>query len=175
MKDYDFILKFDLPDPNADPEQFVDSLYEAGCDDASVGIGQHGRIALNFIRQGESAFNAIASAIVDVKKAIPGARLIEATPDLVGLTDIAEIVGCSRQNIRKLAVAYKSEFPAPIHEGSAGLWHLSKVLRWLKVEKNYEIEESLIEVSSANMQVNLASRMRDIDPAIQRNLRSIMA
>lgn len=82
MKDYDFILKFDLPDHEADPEKFVNALYEAGCDDALVGIGQKGRIALNFIRQSESAFDAISSAISDVKKAIPDAKLIEATPDL---------------------------------------------------------------------------------------------
>ena len=85
MKDYDFTLKFDLPDHDADPEHFVEVLYESGCDDASVGIGQHGRIALNFIRQSESSLDAVSSAISDVKRAIPGAKLIEATPDLVGL------------------------------------------------------------------------------------------
>lgn len=87
MKDYDFILMFDLPDHKADPEKFVNALYEAGCDDALVGTGQHGRIALNFRRQSESALVPISSAIVDVEKAIPGAKLIEATPDLIGLTD----------------------------------------------------------------------------------------
>jgi len=102
MKDYDFILKFDLPENGADPEQYVDSLYEAGCDDASVGIGQNGRIALSFIRQSASAYDAISSAIIDVKKAIPGVKLIEATPDLVVLTDIAVILGFSCQNMRKI-------------------------------------------------------------------------
>lgn len=82
MKEYDFTLKFDLPDPNEDPDHYVDALYEAGCDDASVGIGQPGRIGLNFIREADSASDAILSAIASVKKAIPGARLIEATPDL---------------------------------------------------------------------------------------------
>lgn len=175
MNDYDFILKFDLPGKDADPEQFVDALYDAGCDDASVGIGQNGRIALNFIRQSNSALDAISSAIVDVKKAIPGAKLIEATPDLVGLTDIADILGFSRQNMRKIAVNNKSAFPAPIHEGSVALWHLFKVLNWFKASKSYEINESLIEVSGANMHVNFVSQMRDIDPKLQRSLQSIVA
>jgi hypothetical protein len=115
MNEYDFILKFDLPEKDEDPEQFIDALYEAGYDDASVGIGQKGRIALNFIRQSNFALDAISSAIVDVKKAIPGAKLIEASPDIVGLTDIFDILGCSHQNMRKIAVN-KSAFPAPIHD-----------------------------------------------------------
>jgi hypothetical protein len=174
MKDYDFILKFDLPDHDTDPEQFVEALYESGCDDASVGIGQQGRIALNFIRQSESALDAISSAISDVKKAIPGVKLIEATPDLVGLTDIADILGFSRQNMRKIAVNNKSAFPTPIHEGSVALWHLFKVLQWLKTSRSYDIEDSLIEISSTNMQVNFASQMSDVDPKLQRSLQSIM-
>lgn len=175
MKDYDFILKFNLPDHDADPEQFVEALYEYGCDDASVGIGQQGRIALNFIRQSESALDAISSAISDVKKAIPGVKLIEATPDLVGLTDIADILGFSRQNMRKIAETNKSVFPTPVHEGSVALWHLFKVLQWFKASPRYQIDDSLIEISGTNMQVNLASQMRDVDPKLQRSLQSIMA
>lgn len=174
MKDYDFILKFELPGHDTDPEQFVDALYESGCDDASVGIGQQGRIALNFIRQSESALDAILSAISDVKKAIPGVKLIEATPDLVGLTDIADILGFSRQNMRKIAVKNKSAFPAPVHDGTVSLWHLFKVLKWFKASKAYNIEDSLIEVSRTNMQVNFASQMRDIDPKLQNSLQSIL-
>jgi len=175
MKEYDFILKFDLPDHAADPDQYVDALYEAGCDDANVGIGQKGRIALDFTREASSALNAVSSAIADIKKAIPGARLIEASPDLVGLTDIAEIVGCTRQNIRKLVITNRSVFPSPIHEGSIALWHLSKVLQWFKSKGSYEIEDSLIEVSGANMQVNITSQMREIDPSLRRNLMAIVA
>lgn len=174
MKDYDFILKFELPGHDTDPEQFVDALYESGCNDASVGIGQQGRIALNFIRQSESALDAILSAISDVKKAIPGVKLIEATPDLVGLTDIADILGFSRQNMRKIAVKNKSAFPAPVHDGTVSLWHLFKVLKWFKASKAYNIEDSLIEVSRTNMQVNFASQMRDIDPKLQNSLQSIL-
>jgi hypothetical protein len=37
-----------------------------------------------------------------VKKAIPMSRLIEATPDLVGISDLAALLGHSRQNMRKI-------------------------------------------------------------------------
>lgn len=175
MTEFDFILKFDLPDPETDPDKFVDALYEAGCDDATIGIGQHGRVALNFTREAATALEAVASAIADVRKAIPGARLVEATPDLVGLTDIADILGCSRQNIRKLVIGNKSIFPSPIHEGSSSIWHLAKVLPWFKAKGNYKIEDNLIEISDANMQVNIARQMQDLKPAFHRNIKALLA
>ena len=105
MNDYDFILKFALPNYDADPEDYVASLEAAGCDDALIGLGKKGRIALHFTRSAGSSNEAIVSALADVQKAIPGARLIEAQPDLVGLTDIAEMAGWSRQNARKTSLS----------------------------------------------------------------------
>lgn len=165
MKEYDFILKFDLPDHESDPDQYIDALFESGCDDATVGVGLTGRVALNFIREATSAYDAVMSAINDVNKAIPGARLIEATPDLVGITDIAEIIGCSRQNMRKLVLTHKAAFPSPVHEGTTAIWHLAKVLKWLQSNGNYEIDDSLIEVSSTNMRVNVTAQYREIEAA----------
>lgn len=83
MQDYEFTLKFKLLDDSQDPENYVDSLYENNCDDALIGIGLQGRIALDFIREADSALDAIVSAIQDVKAAIPHAQLIEATPDIL--------------------------------------------------------------------------------------------
>lgn len=175
MTEYDFLLKFDLADPEADPEKFVNALYEAGCDDATVGVGRHGHIALSFTREAMTALEAVSSAIVDVRKAIPQAKLIEATPDLVGLTDIAEILGCSRQNIRKLVLGYKSIFPPPIHEGSSAIWHLAKVLKWFNAKGGYKIEDNLIEVSRANMQINIAQQMKDLEPEFHQNMEFLLA
>jgi len=78
--DYDFVLTFALEN-DADPEQYLGTLYEAGCDDASVGIGKIGSIALDFPRESDSAEAAVKSAIADVKKAIPHAKLIKVVPD----------------------------------------------------------------------------------------------
>ena len=74
MKEYSFTLKFNLPDARIDPDSYVDRLYESGCDDALIGIGKQGCIALDFMRSAASAFEAIASAIVDVKKVIATSR-----------------------------------------------------------------------------------------------------
>ncbi len=117
MKTYEFELKFRLPGTAQNPERFVERLAEAGCTDALVGIGQAGRIAFHFTRDANSAFEAVLSAVKNIKNAIPEATLIEAAPDLVGLSDIADILGYSRQNIRKLMMNNLASFPTPIHEG----------------------------------------------------------
>jgi hypothetical protein len=87
--EYEFTLKYKLSDKESDADALVERLAEAGCDDALVGTGQKGRIALNFIREAASAKEAIISALTDVKRAIPHARLLEVTPDFVGLSDVA--------------------------------------------------------------------------------------
>jgi hypothetical protein len=74
---YEFSLKFALADHSADPEQHLDALFEAGCDDATIGIGKRGAIALSFAREAVSAKIALSSAIKTAQKAIPGAMLIE--------------------------------------------------------------------------------------------------
>ena len=95
--EYEFVLKFKLDDADSADDDVVERLGAAGCDDATVGIGLPGRIALSFTREASSAKQAILSALEDVKRAIPSAELIEVSPDLAGLTDIAELVGVSRQ------------------------------------------------------------------------------
>jgi hypothetical protein len=96
---WEFVLKFRLPRDGADPTDWLDALFEAGCDDATVGVGKHGSIALDFSREAPSAEEAIHSAIEDARKAIPSAVLTEISPDLGNLADLADVVGCSRQNL----------------------------------------------------------------------------
>lgn len=81
MRKYEFVLTFRLPRADADPNTYLDALYEGGCDDAMVGTAKLGKIGLEFVRQAASAHDAVNSAIEDVKNAIPGAHLVEAGPD----------------------------------------------------------------------------------------------
>lgn len=173
--EYVFTLKYQLSEEDSDHDDIVERLGAAGCDDALVGVGQPGRIALEFIREAKSAEAALVSALADVKRAIPSAKLIEATPDFVGLTDVADLVGVSRQNMRKLMVTYPMSFPAPVHEGSAAVWHLAEVLSWLQTKGDYELDQSIIDVAAAAMQVNLAKEARQIAPRVQREVRVLVA
>ena len=38
MQEYEFTLKFKLPNPVTDPDMYIEVLYESGCDDAIIGI-----------------------------------------------------------------------------------------------------------------------------------------
>ncbi len=173
--DYEFTLKFKLAVDDTDIDEFIERLADAGCDDAVVGTGQPGRIALNFTRDSASAEQAILAALTDVKKAVPEATLLEVAPDFVGLTDVAELVCVSRQNMRKLMLAHPLSFPAPLHEGSAALWHLAPVLQWLKARDGYRIEQSLLDVAAIAMQINLAKEAKQIEKRVQRAVLDLVA
>jgi len=138
-------------------------------------MGLPGRVALSFTREATSARRAVVSALKDVKRVIPGASLIEISPDFVGLTEVAERVGVSRQNMRKLMLAYPESFPAPVHEGSAALWHLLPVLQWLENRGGYTIKQRLLEVAHIAMQVNLAKEAGYIERPLQREVQALLA
>ena len=80
-KEYEFKLVFDLPDSEDDPNKYVEALGE-NCTDALVGVGQKGKIALDFVRKADTDLSAVTSAGADVMRAIPGAKLIEMIPGL---------------------------------------------------------------------------------------------
>jgi hypothetical protein len=153
MTEYAFFLKYRLP-PGMVGETTVEALGSAGCTDALVGIGIAGRLALEFDREADDAASAMTSAIEDVARALPQAELIEVGPDLVGLTEIAELLDVSRQNMRKLIVG-ASGSPLPVHDGSTTLWHLADVLDWLVAAKGYRIEKELRETARAARSINL--------------------
>ncbi|OMG66355.1 DNA-binding protein [Stutzerimonas balearica] len=172
--DYTFTLKYQLADDDRTPDILVERLGEAGCDDALVGIGQPGRLALEFTREAESADAAVRSALADVRRAVPSARLIEVAPDLVGLTDVAEMVGVSRQNMRKLMLANPGSFPAPVHEGSASIWHLADVLTWLQARGSYSLARDVLEVARVALQVNLAKESRRLPRSTSEELGALV-
>jgi len=171
--EYEFTLKFAIPGTNAD--ELVDRLGAAGCTDALVGTGQPARIALNFTREANSAMTAIVSALEDSRKAIPEARLLEITPDFVGLSDVAELVEVTRQNMRKLMLKHAATFPSAVHEGSSAVWHLFPVLRWLKDHAHYSVPQPLLDVAHIAMQINLVKESKELERGVQREISELVA
>lgn len=166
---YEFTISFALPNGEADPKHYLDALFEAGCDDALVGIGQAGLLSLDFDREATDAVEAVCSAIADVRKAIPEADIVEVSPDLVSMTGIARVLGCSRQNIRKHALSGKT-FPKPVHAGdSISLWHLVEVVAWAQEVDSFrgKLEKTLLELAAVTCKTNL-----ELQLARQRKLSS---
>ena len=78
--EYSFTLKYQVDQDITDA--LLDDLFEAGCSDATVGVGVAGRVALMFAREAVSAESAMLGVMEDVRRALPAAKLIEVGPDL---------------------------------------------------------------------------------------------
>lgn len=163
MMEFNFTLKYRLPSATRDIDLIEQRLGDVGCDDALLGIGRPGRLALAFCREADNAASALASALEDVQRAVPGAELVEVSPDLVGLTDAADLLGMSRQNMRKLMLAHPCTFPAPVHEGSTSIWHLADILGWLHARGSRAVSAEMRELAAAALQLNVAREGRRLD------------
>lgn len=172
MAKFEFELHFTLPSDQSDPEKHVDTLYEAGCDDALVGIGCEGAIALDFIREAGSAVEAIRSAIENVLQAIPTAQLTSASPDLVNLSDMPEIMEkwsvakVTRQAMRKyafgLAKKVNRPFPPAQVYSSSPLWHMDEVVSWMADNNKLNSKERACEL------IDTARSVRHLNASIER-------
>lgn len=56
---FTFTLHYQLACDESDMDALVERLAEEGCDDALVGVGQPGRLALEFVREAPSAHYAV--------------------------------------------------------------------------------------------------------------------
>ncbi len=171
-RDYDFTLTFSVSSA-FEQDALESELFEAGCDDAIIGLGRKGRLALNFTREAESAESAMLSALRDVKRAVPEATLVEAGPDLVGISDMASLLAFSRQNMRELIQTHLVSFPLPVHEGAAAIWHLADVLAWFSETQKRAVPADLMDVAEVSMGVNLAREVGRVDSRLQAQLKDI--
>lgn len=161
MNSYNFFLKYKVPTKYFDDiEATLDLIYEAGCDDAMVNYGTTGIIKLDCDTTAGSAQDAFDIMSAKFKKAIPEARLVEAGPDLVEATEIARVMGVSRQRFRQLFTQNADSFPHYIHGGSTQVWHLAQVIGWV-LSNNRTLAKGdanqLFDLSRAAMKFNKAT------------------
>lgn len=162
MQDYDFGLYFKLANPKIDPEIYLDDLFEAGCDDSSVGVGKVGYLNMEIIRTANSATEAIRSLVNNVKSVIPDAELLYISPDVLNTNQLAKTLLCSRLNILDMKNNLSS-FPTPINSDSCFFnWHLATILKWFRAEGT-KIDQELLDVAEFAMQFNLAKRRQVIE------------
>lgn len=174
MKTYSFQLVYQVPVPHgvADPvdwaDEYVEQLLGSGCDDASIGSGRQGVLSIDFDREAPSAGAAIRSALEDVSAALSQARLIASGPDLVGMPELAQLLGCRRQSIQELFA--RSVFPFPVggSESRRYVWHLAPVLRWWVSRGRGSQEQlgsvaALLPLAEYTMMINQHLSLRDAE------------
>lgn len=149
MTTYNFTLIIEGADLQSPEAQ--DALYEAGCDDATFGLVDGVQYA-EFDREDGSYGQALASAMVDVRKAVSEARVIHVEPDeLVTMAEIAERLGRSRESIRLLIAGKRGpgDFPAPISHirTRTRLWRWPDVMRWFATRYEDEYGERLVQAA----------------------------
>ncbi|MBF0153513.1 MAG: DNA-binding protein [Magnetococcales bacterium] len=140
---YNFSLTFPVSRKDWNINDISNKLYESGCDDSTVFTGIRSLVCVEFHRESASAKDAIHSATDDIMRAFPDTHILEARPDLVNMADIAELVGQSRQNIRKLV-----DFPPPsANTATKPLWHLYLIVKWYMEKTGIQFDNTLAELS----------------------------
>lgn len=113
-------------------DAFLDAVYEAGCEDATLSL-QKGVIIADFSREAISFSSAIATACNQLLKA--GVKIERVEPDhLVSISEIAERSALSRQAISLYSKGKRGKkFPGPIAKvtSSHPLWDWYQVAHWL--------------------------------------------
>lgn len=120
--------------PDLQDDAHVNALFEAGCDDATV--GRVGPVQyLDFDREAESFADAVFGATEAIEKTGLLARVVHLEPDdLVTMTEIAERTGRSRESVRLLISGQRGpgHFPAPAthFKSRQRMWRWQEVAAW---------------------------------------------
>lgn len=135
-------------------------LFEQGCDDALV-CAYNQTVYLEFDREAEDFSSALLSAVRDCEAPPLRARVIAADADLVGLSDIAELTGMTRQAIALLKEGKRGtgNFPSPVQrlKGNSPLWRWSEVAAWLAEQQRLpaELADNACQLAALNLALQL--------------------
>ncbi len=140
--------------------EVLDAFYEAGCDDALIGM-RDGVAYAEFCREADSFREAVLSAIGDVESAGVGALVEHVEPDeFVSMSEIARRLDVTREGVRKWVAGQRGpgNFPPPVGglTKHSPLWRWTDVVHWhqTKVEAQTAAAESAAEPRDENAVVN---------------------
>ena len=154
----------------------IDALFEAGCDDATVGQVD-GVQYVDFDREAESLGEAIISAVRDIEK-VDGVQVTRvADAGLVSMTDIATRLGRTRESVRLLVTGARGPggFPAPVTDprGRYRLWRWSDVTRWLTTRLGDDTLPDDHFVTAINASLELRRYQHEFSGARRSSLRAL--
>ncbi|MCY4461108.1 MAG: hypothetical protein OXC26_12060 [Albidovulum sp.] len=133
MSNFQFSLIVDGPELQDAP--LIDLLFEAGCDDATVGSSDSVQY-VDFDREAATLNDAILSAVDDLEK-LQGVHVVRiADAGLASLADIATRLARTRESVRLLVSGARGPggFPKPVTDPRSRyrLWRWSEVVHWFK-------------------------------------------
>ncbi|MBI4544986.1 MAG: hypothetical protein HY703_07325 [Gemmatimonadetes bacterium] len=120
--------------PDLQDEANLNALFDAGCDDATV--GKVGAVQyLDFDREAKSFADAVFTATEAIEGAGLAARVVHLEPDdLVTMSEIAERTGRTRESVRLLIGGKRGPggFPAPAthFKTRQRMWRWQEVAAW---------------------------------------------
>ncbi|MFC0444221.1 hypothetical protein ACFOD1_02795 [Pseudidiomarina halophila] len=162
MNSYEFSLRFDVADCGLDHDEMDDRLFDSGCDDALVRHGRKAELLIEFDRQGATALETIETAKRQVIEALPEARLLEAKPDFVSPTDIAQVYGLSRQRVQILMQTQLARIHAFTCVGNTQVFRLVTVIDELTKQGKQDVDDTVREAAFAAMQMNRENELAQI-------------
>lgn len=155
----------------------VDALFEAGCDDATLGEVD-GVGSADFVRETPSFGEALRSAVEQVES-VPGLRVARVEPDdLVTLSEIAERLGRSREGVRLLVAGERGpgDFPPPASHLKARtrLWRWSEVAAWAERHEQPIDRSVAVAIAAVNAALTLRTTLAELAPAERRLVASLV-
>jgi hypothetical protein len=164
-----------------DPEQVADSIYGAGCDDATVSVERDGSCGYaDFDREASDALSAVISAVEQIESV--GFQVTSVGEDLVTVADIAERTGRSQQAVSAWINEHRGPggFPAARtqrHWGAVYSW--AEVTQWLARHRLGKLDLTVADAASACAAVDsvLDARihLRKLPTAAARRARRLLA
>ena len=176
MSTFQFTLIVDGPDLQDQP--LIDQLFEAGCDDATIG-SRDGVQYVDFDREAEALDDAILSAVEDLET-LEGVKVIRiADAGLASLADIAARVGRTRESVRLLMNGTRGpgNFPKPVTDPRSRyrLWHWSEVASWFREHRGEfpaVADDELAAMYNAALEIRHGRRL--LEPSTSISLREIV-
>ena len=160
MTEFDFQIFWAGVDTS--DESFLDRLFEAGCDDATVYF-KDGYLCLDFSRESDSAENAVISSIKDIERSGIGGSIERVEPeDLASLSEIANRVGVTRSALQKYARGVSKvgkDFPRPVQNIASPrreLFSTFEVMNWMLSKRRAEIQSHSVELFGMIAKTNQA-------------------
>jgi len=165
LHSFHFTLIVDGPD--LQDEALIDALFEAGCDDATIGRSDGVQYA-DFDREAAALDQAILSAVSDLER-VDGVHVVRiADAGLASMAEIATRLGRTREGVRLLISGARGPggFPPPVTDprGRYRLWRWSEVASWFKEylgESPAVADDELTAMYNAALEIRHGRRLRD--------------